>query len=54
MVARTIISSSFIIDFGSSRHMVSKREALSSLDDLNGPKIVLGDDSETEVKGRVE
>ena len=31
--------------------MVSTREAFSSLDDSNGPKIVLGDDSETKIKG---
>ena len=32
--------------------MVSTREAFSSLDASNGPKIVLGDDSETESKGK--
>ena len=32
--------------------MVSTREALSSLDASNGPKILLGDDFETEIKGK--
>ena len=52
LVASTVRYSSFIIDFGASRHMVSTREAFSSLDDLNGPKIVLGDDYETKSKGK--
>ena len=33
--------------------MVSIRESFSSLDDSNGPKIVLGDDSKTEIKEKV-
>ena len=32
--------------------MVSTRDAFSSLDDSNGPKIVLGDDSKTKSKGK--
>ena len=32
--------------------MASTKEAFSSLDDSNGPKIVLGDDSEGEYKGK--
>ena len=52
LVASTIRSSSFIIDFGASRHMVLIREAFSSLDDLNGPKILLAYDSEIESKGK--
>ena len=37
LVARIVRSPSFIIDSGASRHMVSTKEAFSSLDDLNGP-----------------
>ena len=43
LVARTVRSSSFIIDFGASRYMVSTMESFSSLDDSNGPNILLGD-----------
>ena len=32
--------------------MASAREALCSLDDSNGPNIFLGDNSETESKGK--
>ena len=32
--------------------MVSTRDSFSSLDDLNGTKNVLGDDFETESKGK--
>ena len=32
--------------------MVSTREALSSLDASNGPKIILGDDYKNESKGK--
>ena len=32
--------------------MVLKKEAFNSLDALNGPKIVLGDDSKIEIKGK--
>ena len=45
VVARIVRYPSFNIVFGASRHMVFTREALSSIDDSNGPKIVLGDDS---------
>ena len=38
--ASTVRSYSFNIDLGASRHMVLTREAFSSLDDLNGAKIV--------------
>ena len=51
MVARTVRSTSFIIDPGDSRNMVSTRDPFSSLDDLNDTKILLGDNSETESKG---
>ena len=44
LVAITSRSSTFIIDSGASRHLVSTRETFSSLDDSKGPKIVLGDD----------
>ena len=45
MVASTIMSPSFIFDYGYSRNMVSTRHVLSSLDDFNGPNILLGDNS---------
>ena len=32
--------------------MVSTRDEFSSLDDLNGPNILLGDNSEIEIKGK--
>ena len=48
LVAGTSSSAFFIIESGASRHMVSTKEALSSLDMLKGPPIVLGDDSLTE------
>ena len=52
MVARTVISASFIIVSRASRNMVSTREDFSSLDDSNGPNILLGENSETESKGK--
>ena len=52
LVAGTSNSPSFIIDSGASRHMVSTKEAFSSLDMSKGPSIVLGDDSLTESKGK--
>ena len=52
LVAGTSSSPSFIIDSGASRHMVSTKEAFSSLDMSKGPSIVLGDDSLTESKGK--
>ena len=48
LVAGTSSSPSLIIDSGASRHMVSTKEAFSSLDMSKGPPIVLGDDSLTE------
>ena len=49
-------SPSFIIDSGASRHMVSTKEALSSLDMSKCPPIVLGDDSliDSLGKGRID
>ena len=40
LVISTSSSPSFIIDFGASRHMVSTKEAFSSLYMLKGPPIV--------------
>ena len=56
MVAGTSSSPSFIIDSRASRHMVSTKEAFSSLDTSKGPPIVLGDDSLTDSlgKGRID
>ena len=56
LVAGTSSSPSFIIDSGASRHMVSTKEAFSSLDMSKGPPIVLGDESLTESlgKGRID
>ena len=56
LVAGTSSSPSFIIYFGASRHMVSTKEAFSSLYMLKVPPIVLGDDSLTESlgKGRID
>ena len=52
MVASTIRYPSFIIDSGASRHMVSTKEAFSSLDDSKCRNILLGDNSKTESKGK--
>ena len=52
MVEIIVRSSSSIIDSGASRHMVWTRDSFTYLDASNGPKIVLGDDSETESKGK--
>ena len=56
LVAGTSSSPSFIIDSGASRHMVSTKEAFSSLDMSKGPPIVLGYDSLTDSleKGRID
>ena len=56
MVIITSRSSTFIIDSRASRHMVLTREIFSSLDDLKGPKIVLGDDYVIDIlgKGRID
>ena len=48
LVVVTSSSPSFIIDSRDSRHMVSTKEALCSLDLSKGPPIVLGDDSLTD------
>ena len=52
LVPSIVISPSFIIDSRASRHMVSTRETFSSLDDLKGQKIILGDDCVTYSKGK--
>ena len=56
LVAGTSSSPSFIIDSVASRHMVSTKEAFTSLDMSKGLPIVLGDDSLTESlgKGRID
>ena len=56
LVAGRSSSPSFIIDSGASRHMVSTKEAFTSLDMSKGSPIVLGDDSLTESlgKGRID
>ena len=52
MVASTSTSPSFIIDSGASIHIVSTKEAFTSLDNSKGQPIVLGDDSLTESLGK--
>ena len=52
LVVGTSSSSSFIIDSGASRHMVSTKEAFSSLNMSKGPPIVLGDYSLTDSLGK--
>ena len=52
LVANTVRSPSFIINHGASRNMVSKQKSFSCLDDTKGPKILLGDNSKTESKGK--
>ena len=56
LVVGTSSSPNFIIDSRASRHMVSTKEAFSSLDKFKGPSIVLGDDSLTKIlgKGRID
>ena len=56
LVARNSRSSTLIIHSGASRHMVSTRETLSSLDDSKGTNIFLGDDSVNDIlgKGRID
>ena len=49
LVVGTSSSPSFIIDSRASRHVVSTKEAFTSLDMSKGPPIVIGDDSLTEV-----
>jgi hypothetical protein len=52
LMASTSQSSSFIIDSGASRHMVSASKYFTSLDSSSGLNIVLGDNSETSSKGK--
>ena len=52
LVVGTSSSPSFIIKSGSSRHMVSTKEAFSSLNMSKGSPIVLGDDSLTNSSGK--
>ena len=56
LVARNSRSSTLIIDSRASRHTVSTRETLSSLDDSKGTNIFLGDDSVNDIlgKGRID
>ena len=56
LVAGTLSSPSFIINYGASRNMVSTREIFSSLDMSKGPTIFLGDNSLTHSmgKGRID
>ena len=51
LVAGTSNSSSFIIDSGASRNMVSRREFFSSMSSNAGPTVRMGDDSEIQTKG---
>ena len=51
LVAGTYNSSSFIIDSGASRHMVSRREFFSSMSLNAGPIVQMGDDSELQARG---
>ena len=56
MVSSNSRSSTLVIDSRASRHMVLTRDTFSSLDDSEGPKLVLGDDSVTDSlgKGRID
>ena len=51
LVEGTSNSSSFIIDFGASRHMVSTIELFSSMHSNTGPTFRMRDDSEIQTKG---
>ena len=51
LVEGTSNSSSFIIDSGASRHMVSRREFFSYMSSNAGPAIRMGDDSELQTRG---
>ena len=51
LVSNTSRSSTFIIDSGASKHMVSTREIFYSLDMLKGPPICFGDNSLTDNMG---
>ena len=51
LVEGTSNSSSTIIDWGDSRHMVATRELFSSIDLNVGPTVRMGDDSEIQTKG---
>ena len=52
LVESTIRYPSFIIDYVASRNMVSTKGSFSSLDYSKVPKILLGDNSKTESKGK--
>ena len=52
LVAGISSSPSFIIDSGASKHTVSTREVLSSLDMSKGPPIDLGDNSLNDSMGK--
>ena len=45
-------SQDFLIDYGSSNHMVSSKEPLSSLDLSDGSSIHMGDDSQIPIVGK--
>ena len=49
-------SQAFLIDFGTSNHMVSSKESFPSLDLSSGPRIHMGDDSQilAVVKGSIQ
>ena len=51
LVVGTSNSSTFIIDSGKSRHMISTRELFSSMRSNSGPVVRMGDDSEIQTKG---
>ena len=45
-------SHAFLIDLGSSNHMVASKESLSSLQFTYGPRIHMGDDTQIQVEGK--
>ena len=45
-------SSTYIIDYGASNHMVASKESFSTLSLLKGPNIHMGDDSQIPTEGR--
>ena len=51
LVVDTSNSSSFIIDLGASKHMVSMRELFSSMSSNGGPAVQMGDVSEIQTRG---
>ena len=50
--SRLTQSTSYIIDFGDSNHMVSSKESFSTLSLSKGPNIHMGDDSQILAEGR--